>query len=94
MMIRSAGEILIRSLLFIPLIYITWQVLYLSRILASRAWLLIFLGILAFALWVTYTIFFEPHPRMRIFATMIGYVLLGAGFHLLRGDLDRILKRR
>ena len=78
--------------MFLPLAFITFQVLMLRRDLQSAAWNLIAAGFVVFAGLSAY--FGLQVPPERLVGALIGYGLIALGFHLLHRDLDRVLRRR
>lgn len=84
-------ETLLRLTGFLPLVFITYQVIMLRRILISRAWTKLMLGFITFLLLSAATLFWTIAPEVRLGVALVGYILIARGFHRLRNDLLAVL---
>lgn len=88
------NEFAVRLLTVIPLAIITFQVITLRRILNSRAWTLLATGFLLFLTMRVATLFVYPFPTIAgLVAFVVGYAIIVVGFHTLRDDLYRVIRR-
>lgn len=88
------NEFAFRLMTAIPLAIITFQVLMLRRILTSRAWTLLASGFLLFLVMRVTTLFVYPFPTIAgLVAFIVGYAIIVVGFHTLRDDLHRVIRR-
>lgn len=81
----------IRLIAYIPLLTITLQVVWLSRILTTRAWVLLAMGFTAFAFLAGLAFFVLLPISVRLGGAFLGYALISLGFHIFRRDLIRVL---
>lgn len=87
------GEIWIRIIGLIPLLFITYQVVRLRLILVSRAWTLLASGYVLFTVLRIVPFFVRPRPVISLAVALAGWIIVGWGFWLLRLDLHGVLKR-
>lgn len=87
-----SAEFFVRLAVFLPLTLITFQVLMLRRILRSGAWTLLTAGFSVFAIRGAVLLFAEPPMIFLLAASLVGFSLIAGGFHVLNGDLLRVLQ--
>jgi hypothetical protein len=85
-------EFLMRLAVFLPLVFITFQVVMLRRLLPSPAWTLLALGFLMFVAARSLTLFSDAGVIVPAGMALVGYALIAVGFHVFRGDLLRVLR--
>lgn len=84
----------IRIAAFLPLLYITWQVLQLRKILRSPAWSYLALGFVIFTVIRGVIVFWPMAPVLGLLiAAIVGYLVIAYALHRLRGDLLAALGR-
>lgn len=84
-------ELVIRIAAYIPLILITAQVVWLSRILTTRAWTLLAIGFTVFALLSGMAFFITLPISLRLAGAFLGYLCISVGLHVFRRDLVKVL---
>lgn len=87
-------SILLRLLSFIPLLFITYQVVLLRQILNSRAWTLLSTGFVVFVALSGVRFFWTPPTMLLLAGGLLGYAIIAGGFYTLRQDLLRIMRRQ
>lgn len=77
---------------FILLGFITYQVIGLRFMLYSWAWNYLALGFVTFSLLLGVSLFVDLPTIIRLSVSVLGYILISIGLHIMRRDLIRILK--
>lgn len=83
----------IQFLLFLPLLFVTYQVIMLRRVLRSRAWTLIMLAFLAAVVGAALNLLSPLTSVRRVMISLLVYTFLGWGLMTLRKDLTRLKDR-
>jgi uncharacterized membrane protein HdeD (DUF308 family) len=88
----SRTELVIRLVLFLPLLFIAYQVIMLRRILASRAWTLLALGFSLIAILRGVLLFYQPPHIPTLVVTLVAFSAIASGFHVMHQDLQRVMR--